>query len=457
MTDFTNEFESEHKMLQELAKFPHAHIVPHLASWTKARGSFCILYPLAQCSLKVFMEVTPTPVLTKEVVLWFLYQLKGLADAVRNIHFLGGPSFDTTGRHRGDITMEQRTAFHHDIKPANILLFLPEDDNKREAKNGAKAFQWDGLLDYTPSTLQISDFGASKFGNVENNESSHVPKAKGTHTYEGPDIHTTSRASRPYDIWALGCVFLEFTSWLFLPYEEAVQIFAKNRTEQSQTSQDDDQFWIKVSTPRRTHLDTKQVGEAKIRDAVEARLNQLEEHHCNERRAFKDVLKVIRAMLKIDIEKRLNADTLLGCLDPIVKQAESDLKVFPDMYKHPSSPSQSPRPNPKKIAFAFDNSSLGSASRKKSSEELREPAPSTTSPIPIRFKDSVTSLGTEPQLQRNKALVDEEQDEDLLYGPRGRQGTDPPIGTMSAEAVIEQLSSPDLADLSKPQLPKAEA
>lgn len=75
---------------------------------------------------------------------------------IRTIHFFEGPSFNTERSYLGGLDLEQRTAFHHDIKSENTLLFQPEDGSPED---GSPEF------DFTLSSLRISDFGASKFDN----------------------------------------------------------------------------------------------------------------------------------------------------------------------------------------------------------------------------------------------------------------------------------------------------
>jgi serine/threonine protein kinase len=442
-------------MLQELAKFPHEHIAGHIASWTRGQGDFFILYPLARCNLRKFMQETERPELSADVVKWFLRQLQGLADAIRNIHFLGGPSFNTSPG--ADLFRSERfTAFHHDIKPENILVFQPEEDA-------------DVVL--TSSTFKISDFGASKFGKLgAEGESSAVSKSHGTATYRGPDIVMSERgASRPFDLWATGCVFLELLSWLFYPFKEAIVDFSSERAKDSGQYQDiaDDQFWCRVETPRPsaaassarpTYLKPQPKGSVAhrppvlvaLRPAVERRLQHLERHHCKNRRAFQDVLKIIRSLLEPDIGKRLNADALLGSLDPVVKQAKADLEVKPDMYTRPHSPSQSPPP--KVAMIAVDNKSLGPLDRRRSTQSLNEIQEISKSSASLL--DSVSNYGTGPHLSDERHANDHEQEGGLLFGLRDKQVAEPPIVPYSREDITGPLNSPSLMDLSAPEKPE---
>lgn len=62
--------------------------------------------------------------------------------------------------------------------------------------------------------LVIADFGLMAFHRGQSR--SLVPGAKlhGTPTYAPPEWQLNYQVSRSYDIWSLGCVYLEFITWL---------------------------------------------------------------------------------------------------------------------------------------------------------------------------------------------------------------------------------------------------
>lgn len=93
---------------------------------------------------------------------------------------------------------------HGDIKPENILWF---PDLETSGPNGF-------------GTLKIADFGIVEFstqravdrrrrGFVANSPSYRAPEN------DLPHDDGITRVSSSYDIWALGCVFLEFVTWWF--------------------------------------------------------------------------------------------------------------------------------------------------------------------------------------------------------------------------------------------------
>jgi serine/threonine protein kinase len=97
--------------------------IPYLTS-IRDEGTFYILFPLAQCNLRTFLNRTTALAVHGNVMLWFLSQLKGLADAVLHLHALG----DCVVKHQWTPDIEfipSRPALHRDLKTENILVFAP--------------------------------------------------------------------------------------------------------------------------------------------------------------------------------------------------------------------------------------------------------------------------------------------------------------------------------------------
>jgi hypothetical protein len=129
-----------------------------------------------------------------------------------------------------------------------------------------------------------------------------------TQPCDGPEI----QASRPSDLWATGCVFLELLIWLLVPKQERTDhTYVQDRTRKSSPTADTEPFW---------HRD--QNGEYSLRPNVERSLTDLRDHQCRDQPAFMNVLEVTRGLLIIDPKRRLTALQLFGALDGIIKQAE---------------------------------------------------------------------------------------------------------------------------------------
>ncbi|SPQ24631.1 1c852c8e-3c27-4064-b4f6-a4ad5c015261 [Thermothielavioides terrestris] len=140
---------------------------------------------------------TPNQPLTPSLVKATIKQLLGLASALCAAHYpQHGPTFR-----------------HGDLKPANILWFKDGDSS-------------DGI-----GTLKIADWGLAKEHNILTVLRTNKTSTEyGTRRYEPPEEETGlgvsigsltpgeqpvgKKRSRLYDIWAMGCITLEFIVWL---------------------------------------------------------------------------------------------------------------------------------------------------------------------------------------------------------------------------------------------------
>ncbi|KAI1176228.1 kinase-like domain-containing protein [Nemania sp. FL0916] len=134
--------------------------------------------------------------------MWMAEQCLGLATAVKQIHGL------TTWQKLNEPpdTDEKVWGRHGDIKPHNIL-----------------AFSSDKTKDYR---LVLSDLGLTRYhSSVTRSRVSPTSLDGFTGLYRPPDELICSK----YDIWSLGCVFLEFCTW-WLKGFRSVQDFESERT-----------------------------------------------------------------------------------------------------------------------------------------------------------------------------------------------------------------------------------
>lgn len=143
-------------------------------------------------NLRNLWESTPSPTLTGNLVKLVVCQVYGLAAALSAAHNLEGN------------VLRGASYRHGDLKPENILVF--KDDSPI-------------------GKLKIGDWGEAKFhGLITAIRPSRTTTKFGTRRYEAPEVDTgvrvaslgqsTQRRSRLCDIWAMGCVTLEFIVWL---------------------------------------------------------------------------------------------------------------------------------------------------------------------------------------------------------------------------------------------------
>lgn len=98
-------------------------------------------------------------------------------------------------------TPERQYGRHGDINPGNILWYNDSVDEP-------------GVL---KGTLKIADFGQAELNSLK---SRTKPRdVANTLTYRPPECDTLVPSKKPlirqtYDMWCLGCVFLEFVAWM---------------------------------------------------------------------------------------------------------------------------------------------------------------------------------------------------------------------------------------------------
>lgn len=285
-------------MLEKLYDYPHAHITPHFGSWQQGDHNY-ILLPLAKRNLRdYFTNVTP-PQLRLKTVKWFFEQLHGLADAIKHVHHIK-PASTAMNPEPADLSY----GYHHDIKPENILVF--------EKVTGALP------------VLQIADFGASSLYDAHANKVALPPETmRGTRTYFSPD---GSSATRPVDLWSLGCCFLELVLWLFglhdpeygrEPFTEERKFFPGH-----DPTDTDDGFWYR-----------RPDGTNDIKKPVVERIEELRGTYCRDMECFQVLLSAIRrpdgrkSLLTIDAHTRMDAPSLVDCLDTIRKHIDQQIRT----------------------------------------------------------------------------------------------------------------------------------
>ena len=291
-------------MLKELVKVPHDHILLHLAAWSQG-GVFYMIFPRARCNLRTFMDEVEYPGLAAGNVIWFFKQIRGLADAVRHIHALKPLPALIQFRKNKPVVETDHAAFHNDIKPENILVFDSDEGY--------------------PGVFKISDFGCGKV--VDKDHDSVTPSTEGfygTPEYESPDPVVYKQASKPNDIWALGCVFLELLDWFTIPRTEKPVTFQTQRyTGPGPTNP---AFWCR-DAQNKLQL-TPQVGR---------KLMELEGNYCINKRGLEYFLHIVWLLLNPDMKDRPTAEQVYNDVNHVTRQAIIDLGKDPDYYLRPGS------------------------------------------------------------------------------------------------------------------------
>jgi serine/threonine protein kinase len=283
-------------MLIKIAKRRHGHLIQLLATYTLGR-EYHFLFPWADADLRKLWGNDALPPFNEQKYLWTLQQMRGLASALQVIHEYEFPEAYaplvegqlTVGRFRiaGIKQTDPKFGRHGDIKPENILFF--------EATGN----------------LQITDLGLGQFHGIKSR--SQIAAKGGSPTYIPPEILLNKPFSRAYDIWSLGCVFLEFITWLVEGWK-AVGSFADNRIEAAHDKIEDDTFFIIAQ------------GKAFVRKGVTSWIERLKGNpsgRCSP--MIKELLQlVLDEMLVIDPGKRIKVEPLYFKLKAIHERGKKE-------------------------------------------------------------------------------------------------------------------------------------
>ncbi|ETS84621.1 hypothetical protein PFICI_02646 [Pestalotiopsis fici W106-1] len=167
-------FKREFHNLEKIDTITHPHLIRPLTTFEQGEDQF-IVFPWADGgNLREFWG----PKFRETSVLWVLKQMHGISQALKILHGKNGR--------------------HGDIKPENILRF-----------RGSSASE---------NSLVIADVGLAKFHQLATSQRDHASSiTASTVRYEAPEMNIDDPKlprSRRYDIWSIGCVYLEFVIWI---------------------------------------------------------------------------------------------------------------------------------------------------------------------------------------------------------------------------------------------------
>jgi serine/threonine protein kinase len=184
--DFNSEekFQNELEQLKRFNGLVHDHLVTLLATFT-LNTRYYFLFPFADGTLEQHWEKEKFPKRDLATFRWVSKQCSGIMAAMDSIH---------DPKHLVDLTV-RKYGRHGDIKPDNILWFRSSKDPM--------------------GILVVSDMGLSSLNrdtSRSNIPNTKIPKVPG---YRPPECDVQGGTiSRAYDIWTLGCLFLEVLTWL---------------------------------------------------------------------------------------------------------------------------------------------------------------------------------------------------------------------------------------------------
>ncbi|KAF5251082.1 hypothetical protein FANTH_3844 [Fusarium anthophilum] len=275
-------FENEKANLELTQSLNHEHLIKLIATCQK--GPICyFIFPWAGGGdLRDFWKANDSQSRSKELILWSLRQMLGIVSAINALH--------------GKITR------HGDIKPQNILHFLKAHDDDSMDSRGR---------------LILADVGVSKIHReITSMRQDPTNCQQSTVTYEAPEAQSDQREGKPrgrrYDMWSLGCMFLEFTVWLVFNYS-TVRSFRKSRRTRDDPKDAFGSFFVQTSD------NLIQIHSAVIEAIGHLRSQPL----CSDNTALADLIQLIEDdLLLVDVQKRMEAPKLLEKLESIACKAE---------------------------------------------------------------------------------------------------------------------------------------
>ncbi|KAI0022816.1 hypothetical protein F4780DRAFT_136836 [Xylariomycetidae sp. FL0641] len=275
------EYQDEVKNLVRFSRSrrSHRHLIRLLLAFQHG-DEYHLMFPMAHGNLVDLWQGEQLLPTVSSNVIWLIKQCGGIANGLKMIHHS-----DSWAR-GGDVTeqtdylsSEKSKGRHGDIKPQNVLYFdpaVPEDHHY---------------------DLVISDFGLTRFHSPET-ISQVAPKDVGglTLTYRPPEFDTETCISQAYDMWSLGCLYLELLTWFLLGYK-ARETFTIERSQETTKSrhprfpfENDDKFFQIHETDEQLRCEVKPSVINWIR-----KLRELE--YCPQ--SIQDLLEVIESGLLI--------------------------------------------------------------------------------------------------------------------------------------------------------------
>jgi serine/threonine protein kinase len=304
-----------------MADLSHHHLLKCLASFVFS-SKYHMIYEKADCNIEVFMRKNPNPRSLANLTTDDLaQQLFGLADALCFIHNQGSPDSTPSTNLLGVPQVSARkTGYIHDIKPENLLMFIYNQPGKKS--------YWIRLSDF--SCAKVVDILTTVSG--KNRHSYKTVSKSGTPVYRAPEATPEGgQTSRPYDLWSLGCVYLELLVWFLDGYDALKQFREEREGLVSPNTFEDEGFYY-----------TPTEGEPfRLRDVVTEKIdsvsNRTEGH-------LKTIADMIPQLLKIDPEKRPNAEQLVKKLQNIDNGARPPIEVSHSNHDYTSSTNSLPLP-----------------------------------------------------------------------------------------------------------------
>ncbi|KAJ0120691.1 protein kinase [Diaporthe amygdali] len=255
-------FKKEVEMLNKFSGNKHEHLISLLATYEQC-DRFFLVFDWAEADLQGYWtRINPSPSFDRNSVLWLAKQCKGIASGITKIHEHVSTYLKSDPNPAGNHNVV--FGHHGDIKPENVLYFAGPD--QADASVGG--------------TLKLSDFGLAEFSIHQTKSMTPRGKWGVSLGYRAPEVDLKQGAAigRSYDIWTLGCLYLEFITWM-LGGSQLLDEFLLARTAR-------DVMWHDIETHTFFELEIEErTGEKRaiIKPVVEQFIKKLHSHqNCSE-------------------------------------------------------------------------------------------------------------------------------------------------------------------------------
>lgn len=269
------EADREAKALENIRKSPNAHLIKAIAYIrTEPKIQHFLVFPWAeQGNLWDFWVRQNGARRDREYFIRVLRQLTCLACAINEL--------------------SDKSIRHGDLKPENILCFKTDD-----GLPAGEEKELDVMV-----RLVITDVGLARSHDEKTQLRAKTDTRVSTRRYAAPElgIDPNERLSRRFDVWSLGCIFLEFAIWLIYGKEKLLEFTTGDAHSET------DKFKFFITRSNREHLDPDLgKGPTQIADrhpAVNSHISEMQNHPwCSNDTAIRRLIDLISdKMLVVDL------------------------------------------------------------------------------------------------------------------------------------------------------------
>ncbi|KAH5582201.1 hypothetical protein HBI24_120640 [Parastagonospora nodorum] len=312
-------FRKEAKAVERFNGFVHDRILSLLMTWT-LNDQYYLLFPLARYDIEEYWCFSRSPQLSPGTARWMLNQIAGITAAVEYIH-------DPSGSQPADnlgVADDKEYGRYGNIEPDNFLVCDSPEDRR--------------------GVVVFADFGLATLNSiVSRTTQSNTKMHRGTR-YKAPEFSINGfKIRRSCDIWALGCVLIEWVCWALEGNDARLQFLNDLYQPFPSGSQTDLYFEMERKQNKVVHVTVNRAVAKKA-----ARLHRSK--HCTQ--LFHDLLWLIQdKMIVVRAEDRISAHELHGELREMTEKGERDPRYYDTTYE--TLPVANPSPPPLEAEFYF--------------------------------------------------------------------------------------------------------